>query len=72
MHGFRPLRIHFASKQRKILLSSDQNTAKFTSEKIRCFGRKVHGKMRLRGQIRSSSQSIKMHLFKQRILCQTL
>ena len=39
--------------------TSDQNTAKFTSEKIRCFGRKVHGKLRLRGRIRSSSQSIR-------------
>ena len=27
---------------------------------MRCFGRKVHGKLRLRGRIRSSSQSIKL------------
>ena len=52
MNGFRPLRNDFVS-------ASDQNTAKFTSKKIRCFGRKVHGKLRLRGRIRSSSQSIK-------------
>ena len=52
MNGFRPLRNDFAS-------ASDQNNAKFTSKKIRCFGRKVHGKLRLRGRIRSSSQSIK-------------
>ena len=51
MNGFRPLRNDFAS-------ASDQNIAKFTSKKIRCFGRKVHGKLRLRGRIRSSSQSI--------------
>ena len=51
MNGFRPLRNDFVS-------ASDQNTAKFTSKKIRCFGRKVHGKLRLRGRIRSSSQSI--------------
>ena len=51
MNGFRPLRNDFVS-------ASDQNTAKFTSKKIRCFGLKVHGKLRLRGRIRSSSQSI--------------
>ena len=53
MNGFRPLRKDFVS-------ASDQNTAKFTSKKIRCFGRKVHGKLRWRGRIRSSSQSIKV------------
>ena len=40
--------------------ASDQNTAKFTSKKIRCFGRKVHGKLRLRGRSRSSSQSMRL------------
>ena len=52
MNGFRPLRNDFVS-------ASDQNIAKFTSKRIRCFGRKVHGKLRLRGRIRSSSQSIR-------------
>ena len=51
MNGFRPLPNDFVS-------ASDQNIAKFTSKKVRCFGQKVHGKLRLRGRIRSSSQSI--------------
>ena len=52
MNGFRPLPNDFVS-------ASDQNIAKFTSKKVRCFGQNVHGKLQLRGRIRSSSQSIR-------------